>query len=82
MTDERIIELYCERSESAIEETDRTYGKYFRSVAYGILWDEEDAKETVNDTYLKANGQTDGVRSYGRMVDLLLAYYRANDGKL
>lgn len=31
----------------------------------------------VNDAYLKANGQANGVRSYGRMVDLLLAYYRA-----
>lgn len=30
----------------------------------------------VNDAYLKANNQSDGVRSYGRMVDLLLAYYR------
>lgn len=29
----------------------------------------------VNDTYLKANSQTDGIQSYGRMVDLLLAYY-------
>ena len=29
----------------------------------------------VNDTYLKANNQTDGVQSYGRMVDLLLAWY-------
>lgn len=32
----------------------------------------------VNDTYLKANNQQDGVKSYGRMVDLLLAYY-SND---
>lgn len=31
---------------------------------------------SVNDAYLKANNQSDGVRSYGRMVDLLLAYYR------
>ena len=30
----------------------------------------------VNDTYLKANNQTDGVQSYGRMVDLLLALWR------
>lgn len=30
----------------------------------------------VNDTYLKANNQSDGVNSYGRMLDLLLAYYR------
>lgn len=32
----------------------------------------------INDTYLKANAQTDGVKSYGRMVDLLLAKYRAD----
>ncbi|MDF2685660.1 MAG: hypothetical protein K0S55_841 [Clostridia bacterium] len=29
----------------------------------------------VNDTYLKANNQKDGIESYGRMVDLLLSYY-------
>lgn len=32
----------------------------------------------VNDSYLKANNQQDGVKSYGRMVDLLLAEYRKN----
>lgn len=31
----------------------------------------------MNDTYLKSNGQQDGVESYGRMVDLLLAEYRS-----
>jgi hypothetical protein len=31
----------------------------------------------LNDTYLKLNSQTDGVDSYGRMVDLMLAYERA-----
>lgn len=30
----------------------------------------------MNDTYLKMNDQTDGVQSYGRMVDLMLAYYK------
>lgn len=35
-----------------------------------------EVSRTVNDTYLKANYQTDGIRSYGRMVDLLLALYR------
>ncbi|MBU5333221.1 MAG: DUF3810 domain-containing protein [Anaerocolumna aminovalerica] len=33
---------------------------------------------SMNDTYLKANRQEDGVKSYGRMVDLLLAEYRAS----
>ena len=31
--------------------------------------------ERINDTYLKANGQADGVRSYDRMVDLIVAYF-------
>ena len=37
--------------------------------------------EQVNDTYLKSNQQADGVQSYGRMVDLLLAERRVQ-GKL
>jgi len=31
---------------------------------------------SLNDTYLKASKQKDGVHSYGRMVDLLIAEYR------
>ena len=31
--------------------------------------------ETVNDNYLKVNGQSDGIQSYGRMADLIVAYY-------
>ena len=31
--------------------------------------------EKVNDTYLKVNGQADGVESYDRMVDLIVAYF-------
>lgn len=31
--------------------------------------------EKINDTYLKANGQADGVKSYDRMVDLIVAYF-------
>ncbi len=33
--------------------------------------------DAVNDAYLKANGQKSGTRSYGEMVDLLLAYFRS-----
>ena len=53
MTDERIIELYFERSEEAIAETERAYGRYFRYVARCILQNEEDCAEIVNDTYAK-----------------------------
>ena len=54
MTDERIVALYWARSESAIAESDRKYGKYCRSIAYSIVADREDTEECVNDTYLDA----------------------------
>lgn len=43
MTDEAIIALYWDRSETAVAETERLYGRYFHSIAYRILWDDEDA---------------------------------------
>jgi hypothetical protein len=39
-----------------------------------------DAAERVNDAYLRSQGQAEGARSYGRMVDLLLAERRAGQG--
>ena len=36
--------------------------------------------DKVNDVYLKANEQEDGVKSYGRVVDLMLAEYREKNG--
>ena len=33
---------------------------------------------TINDTYLKINNQSDGTKSYGRMVDLVIADYFQN----
>lgn len=47
--------------------------------AYWAQYDGPVAKaaDAVNHVYLKANAQSDGVKSYGRMVDLLLADYRA-----
>lgn len=35
----------------------------------------KEASKAANDVYLKANDQKDGMKSYGRMVDLLLAEY-------
>ena len=39
----------------------------------------ERTSERINNTYLKANNQKDGVKSYGRMVDLLIAEHRQAD---
>ena len=54
MDDERIVELYWERSEDAIRETERKYGGYCHRIALNILSNELDAQECVNDTYLRA----------------------------
>lgn len=54
MTDEAIVNLYWDRKEDAILETQLKYEKYLFKISLNILFDEEDAKENVNDTYLKA----------------------------
>ncbi len=52
MDDSRIIELYFERDEQAIRETDAKYGKLCHSIAYRILNNREDSEECVNDAYV------------------------------
>lgn len=54
MEDQRIVELYWSRDESAIGETDRKYGRYLNKIAYNILFNAQDSEESVNDTYLHA----------------------------
>ena len=53
LPDERIIDLYYTRQESAIEETARKYGSYLLTISRNILRDPEDSEECVNDTYWK-----------------------------
>lgn len=52
MSDEEIIELYWNRNEDAIKETDIKYGKYLFTIAYNIVHDRLDSEECLNDTYL------------------------------
>ena len=54
MDDTQIVELYWDRKESAIEETEAKYGSYCHSIALNILHNPDDAKESVNDTWLDA----------------------------
>ncbi|MBE6892239.1 MAG: RNA polymerase sigma factor [Ruminococcaceae bacterium] len=54
MTDERIIELFWQRDESAVNETALKYGSYCRIVAKNILGSLEDCEECLNDTWLRA----------------------------
>ena len=53
MEDKQIVELYWARSETAISETEKKYGRYCHYIAYQILCNDADAEEIVNDTYLK-----------------------------
>lgn len=54
MQDEKILDLYWARDESAITETQTKYGKYLTKIAFNILSNDEDTEESVNDTYLAA----------------------------
>lgn len=54
MKDSEILDLYWERDEQAIAETQKSYGKYCYSIAYHILRDREDSDECVNDTWFRA----------------------------
>lgn len=54
MEDEAILDLYFARDEQAVVETDRKYGGYCYTLAHSILNNEQDAEETVSDTYWKA----------------------------
>lgn len=49
-----IVQLYFNREERALRETETKYGRYCYSIAYGILQDAQDADESVNDTWLGA----------------------------
>ncbi len=54
MDDCDIVELFFDRSEQAILETGKKYGRYCHTIAYNILRNKEDVEECVNDTYLRA----------------------------
>ena len=53
MEDSAIIELYWNRDEAAIRETDTAYGRMLLSLSQRIISSPEDAGECVNDTYLE-----------------------------
>ena len=54
MEDEQIIDLYWQRSDLAISETNHKYGRYCHTIAYNICGTDEDAEECVNDTWFRA----------------------------
>ncbi len=57
MDDSAIVELYHQREERAIDESEKKYGGLCRSIAVKLLGVREDAEECVNDTWLAAWGK-------------------------
>lgn len=54
MEDAAIVDLYWQRSDRAISETNRKYGRYCHSIAFNFVRNNEDAEECVNDTWFRA----------------------------
>lgn len=65
----RLYERLDPRAIHDLGENNRFWNRFEGTVA--------EVSTKVNDTYLKAHSQTDGVKSYGRMVDLMLVYCRS-----
>lgn len=54
MDDESIIQLYLERNEQAIAESEKKFGGYCGNIANNILSDPRDCEEALNETWLRA----------------------------
>lgn len=54
MDDKKIIELFWQRDECALQETKNKYGKYLYKIVFNILLNHEDCEECLNDAYLRA----------------------------
>lgn len=54
MEDKQIIDLFLNRDENAVRQTELKYSGYLLTIALNILGNREDSGECVNDTYFKA----------------------------
>lgn len=54
MEDRKIVDMYWDRDENAIVESDKKYGRMLGSLSYSLVDSREDAEECVNDTYVAA----------------------------
>lgn len=65
----KLVKKYSEGVKRDLINESQYWAKYNGNV--------QDFTNNMNNTYLKSNGQQDGVKSYGKMVDLLLAEYKS-----
>lgn len=75
---EKYFALYQAHISAAVSRDLVANNKYWDQFEKAVVGDTTvgEIADKVNDAYLKANNQTDGTKSYGRVVDLLLAEYK------
>lgn len=85
MDDRSIVDLYLQRDETAVKETQTKYGSFCYTIANNILSIHEDAEECVNDTLASAWNKIPPIipkslkAFLGKLVrDISLSRYRAN----
>ncbi len=66
----QLYQLYSPKLRADLAEHNELWAKYEGKAA--------EISQDINNAYLESNRQEDGVRSYGRMVNLLIGYYREN----
>ena len=81
MDDKQIVDLFFERNENAISETEKKYSRYLNYIAANILPLKEDCEECVNDTYLRLwssipPAKPDNLKSYAGTITRNLALDR------
>ncbi len=71
----RYVTLYEETLSEAVIRDLQAESRYWKAFETPIA----DISETVNDQYLKANREEEGVKSYGGVVDLLIAWLETGE---
>ncbi|MBQ4150334.1 MAG: DUF3810 domain-containing protein [Clostridia bacterium] len=68
-------EMFIELLNSYTEEIKTEYIEHYEHIENYDNETVREISETVNDTYLKTQGQTEGTKSYGLVTDLATAYF-------
>ncbi len=70
---DRLVSMLSDGVKRDLNENNKYHDKYSGPVSKAV--------SKTNDIYLKANNQKDGERSYGRMLDLMLAEFRSGQAR-
>ena len=88
LKDQEIVALFRQRSEEAIEELNRKYGRQIRQVTDHVLRDRQDTEECASDTCLQVwnsipPGQPEHLGAYACKIarNLAINRYRSNSAK-